>query len=196
MHVLHAISRMKSTELLDPEATGKVETLRWRDGALEMIDQRVLPMRVEYRRYDSRRGRGRRHPQHGGARGAGNRLRRRLWRRAGSAAPGSAAAAAAFCAGLEARSSFSARSRPTAVNLSWALASPASPLSLALGAAGAARNRERAAGRSARDSRRGHRDQPRHGQPRRRAGSGRRARADPLQRRRAGHRRPRHGARA
>ncbi len=29
-----------------------VQTLRWRDGHLEMIDQRVLPERFEYLRYD------------------------------------------------------------------------------------------------------------------------------------------------
>jgi len=33
--------------------TTRVETLRWRDGALEMIDQRLLPLRLEYRRCTS-----------------------------------------------------------------------------------------------------------------------------------------------
>jgi methylthioribose-1-phosphate isomerase len=32
-----------------------VQTLRWRDGHLEMIDQRVLPQRFEYLRYGKRR---------------------------------------------------------------------------------------------------------------------------------------------
>jgi methylthioribose-1-phosphate isomerase len=30
-----------------------VQTLRWRNGVLEMIDQRVLPSRFEYLRYES-----------------------------------------------------------------------------------------------------------------------------------------------
>ena len=33
-----------------------VETLRWRDDALEMIDQRMLPMQTMFRRYDSAEG--------------------------------------------------------------------------------------------------------------------------------------------
>jgi methylthioribose-1-phosphate isomerase len=33
--------------------TNTVETLRWRNGRLEMIDQRVLPARFEYLPYGS-----------------------------------------------------------------------------------------------------------------------------------------------
>ena len=31
----------------------KIETLRWRNNKLEMIDQRILPARFEYRAFDS-----------------------------------------------------------------------------------------------------------------------------------------------
>lgn len=34
------------------EASSRAETLRWRDGRLEMIDQRVLPGVFVYRDYD------------------------------------------------------------------------------------------------------------------------------------------------
>ena len=34
-------------------ASSMIETMRWRDGKLEMIDQRVLPARFEYLAYDS-----------------------------------------------------------------------------------------------------------------------------------------------
>ncbi|MCK4863834.1 MAG: S-methyl-5-thioribose-1-phosphate isomerase, partial [Gammaproteobacteria bacterium] len=30
-----------------------IETLRWKDGCLEMIDQRILPASFEYIKYDS-----------------------------------------------------------------------------------------------------------------------------------------------
>jgi methylthioribose-1-phosphate isomerase len=112
---------MKYTELLDPEATGKVETLRWREGTLEMIDQRVLPMRVEYRRYDN-------------AEGVAEAIRSMVVR--GAPAIGCAAAYGValgalrlvsrervdFRNGLEAAFQLLGASRPTAVNLSWALA--------------------------------------------------------------------------
>ncbi len=47
---------MNRTDLRLPTSAATVETLRWRDDALEMIDQRVLPMRFEYKRYDSAEG--------------------------------------------------------------------------------------------------------------------------------------------
>ena len=34
----------------------KVETLRWRNNRLEMIDQRILPAAFEYKTYDSAEG--------------------------------------------------------------------------------------------------------------------------------------------
>lgn len=34
-------------------AAGRVETLRWRDGRLEMIDQRALPFAIRYLSFDS-----------------------------------------------------------------------------------------------------------------------------------------------
>jgi len=41
-------------------ASGKpasgVETLRWKDGRIEMIDQRVLPARFDYLAFDSAEG--------------------------------------------------------------------------------------------------------------------------------------------
>ena len=112
---------MNHTDLLDPEATGKVETLRWRNGALEMIDQRVLPMRVEYRRYDN-------------AEGVAEAIRSMVVR--GAPAIGCAAAYGValaglrllsrervdFLHGLETAFQILGASRPTAVNLSWALA--------------------------------------------------------------------------
>ena len=112
---------MNHTQLLDPEATGKVETLRWHNGALEMIDQRVLPMRVEYRRYDN-------------AEGVAEAIRSMVVRGApaiGCAAAYGVALAALrlvsrervdFAKGLEAAFQILGASRPTAVNLSWALA--------------------------------------------------------------------------
>lgn len=97
----------------------RVETLRWRDDALEMIDQRVLPARFEYVRFDS---------ADSVARGIRDMVVR------GAPAIG---CAAAYGIALEARrlkehadfeSALStafgilAQSRPTAVNLGWALA--------------------------------------------------------------------------
>lgn len=97
-----------------------VETLRWRDGCLEMIDQRVLPARFEYLRY------------HGAAEVAEG-IRSMVVR--GAPAIGCAAAYGialealalrqadrdAFDAGMEAGFEVLAASRPTAVNLFWAL---------------------------------------------------------------------------
>lgn len=99
----------------------KVATLRWRDDALEMIDQRVLPASFEYRRYDC-------------AQGVASAIQEMVVR--GAPAIG---VAAAFGIALEARRLISlsqtkfnssmetgfdllANSRPTAVNLFWSLA--------------------------------------------------------------------------
>jgi len=98
----------------------KVETLRWRDAALEMIDQRVLPARFEYLRY-------------GNADEVAQGIRTMVVR--GAPAIGCAAAygvalqaitlrlvsRADFDAGLEKAFTVLAESRPTAVNLFWAL---------------------------------------------------------------------------
>lgn len=97
-----------------------IETLRFRADHLEMIDQRVLPARFEYLPYDS-------------AEGVAEGIRAMVVR--GAPAIGCAAAygvaleaqrlrnqpAAAFVAGLEAGLALLAASRPTAVNLFWAL---------------------------------------------------------------------------
>jgi methylthioribose-1-phosphate isomerase len=97
-----------------------IETLRFRAGRLEMIDQRVLPARFEYLPYDT-------------AEGVAEGIRAMVVR--GAPAIGCAAAygvaleaqrlrnqpAAAFVAGLEAGLALLAASRPTAVNLFWAL---------------------------------------------------------------------------
>jgi methylthioribose-1-phosphate isomerase len=124
---------MNRTQPSDPQAAARVETLRWRDGALEMIDQRVLPMRLEYRRYDS-------------AEGVAEAIRSMVVRGAPAigcaAAYGIALAAlalashahASFLQGLEEAFQLLGASRPTAVNLSWALARQRR-LALALGAA-------------------------------------------------------------
>ncbi len=97
-----------------------VETFRWRDGCLEMIDQRVLPARFEYVRY-------------GSAADVAQGIRLMVVR--GAPAIGCAAAYGvalesgqlrcasrdAFVAGMEDGFSVLAASRPTAVNLFWAL---------------------------------------------------------------------------
>ncbi len=97
-----------------------VETLRWRAGALEMIDQRVLPARFEYLR-------------HGSAAEVAQGIRAMVVR--GAPAIGCAAAygialealalqqesRGVFGAGLERAFEVLAESRPTAVNLFWAL---------------------------------------------------------------------------
>jgi methylthioribose-1-phosphate isomerase len=98
----------------------KVETLRWRDGRIEMIDQRILPLAFEYLSYDS-------------SEGVAEAIRSMVVR--GAPAIG---VAAAYGVALEAirqqhapREVFAASmnkglkilsaSRPTAVNLFWAL---------------------------------------------------------------------------
>ncbi|MCK9395024.1 MAG: S-methyl-5-thioribose-1-phosphate isomerase [Methylobacter sp.] len=97
-----------------------VETLRWRDGRLEMIDQRVLPARFEYLPYSS-------------ASEVAEGIRSMVVR--GAPAIGCAAAYGvaleamalrqanrdAFAAGMEKGFDVLAASRPTAVNLFWAL---------------------------------------------------------------------------
>jgi len=97
-----------------------VETLRYRNGKLEMIDQRVLPAHFEYLPYDS-------------AQGVAEGIRSMVVR--GAPAIGCAAAygaaleavrlqalpAADFAAELEQGLAVLAASRPTAVNLFWAL---------------------------------------------------------------------------
>ena len=97
-----------------------VETLRWRDEALELIDQRLLPMQTAFLRYDS-------------AAGVAEAIRGMVVRGApaiGCAAAYGVALAAlelsrrpdsAFGEGLEAAFRILGASRPTAVNLSWAL---------------------------------------------------------------------------
>jgi len=97
-----------------------VETLRWRGGALEMIDQRALPARFEYLRYGSAvevaegiramvvRGA----PAIGCAAAYGVALQALTLRQASQEA---------FATGLEEGFGLLAASRPTAVNLFWAL---------------------------------------------------------------------------
>ena len=97
-----------------------IETLRWQDNRLEMIDQRVLPARFEYLSYDS-------------AAGVAHGIRAMVVR--GAPAIGCAAAYGvalealrlketapeAFLSGMEKGFASLAQSRPTAVNLFWAL---------------------------------------------------------------------------
>jgi methylthioribose-1-phosphate isomerase len=97
-----------------------VETLRWRDGKLEMIDQRVLPARFEYLAYTS-------------AAETAEGIRSMVVR--GAPAIGCAAAYGValealrmrdvaptdFTVGVEQAFAVLAASRPTAVNLFWAL---------------------------------------------------------------------------
>ena len=100
--------------------TQAVQTLRWVDGALEMMDQRILPARFEYITYASAlevaegirsmvvRGA----PAIGCAAAYGVALEALLLRQA---------APAAFVTGMEHAFEVLAASRPTAVNLFWAL---------------------------------------------------------------------------
>src|SRR5713226_1060436 len=97
-----------------------VETLRWRDGRLELIDQRVLPARLEYASCTT-------------AAEVADAIRSMVVR--GAPAIGCAAAfgvaleaqreqhrtRAEFSAAMEAAFETLAASRPTAVNLFWAL---------------------------------------------------------------------------
>jgi len=98
----------------------KVETLKWQDGRLEMIDQRVLPARFEYLPYTSAsdvaegirlmvvRGA----PAIGCAAAYGVALEAMVLRNASREA---------FVAGMAKGFEILAASRPTAVNLFWAL---------------------------------------------------------------------------
>lgn len=104
----------------DATLSSRVETLRWRDGRLELIDQRVLPAEIVYRSYDS-------------AAGVSEGIRSMVVR--GAPAIGCAAAYGVALEALRlvdrAKTEFDARmaeaftalagSRPTAVNLFWAL---------------------------------------------------------------------------
>jgi methylthioribose-1-phosphate isomerase len=103
-----------------PQPGQSVETLRWAQDRLEMIDQRILPARFEYRSYET-------------AVGVAEGIRSMVVRGApaiGCAAAYGVALAArelqhaaqdAFAAGMEAAFAQLAASRPTAVNLFWAL---------------------------------------------------------------------------
>jgi methylthioribose-1-phosphate isomerase len=104
-----------------PALASKVETLRWRDGRFEMIDQRALPAVIRYLQFES-------------AAAVAGGIRSMVVR--GAPAIGCAAAygvalealrlqnkkPADFGTGLEAGFAALAASRPTAVNLFWALA--------------------------------------------------------------------------
>lgn len=105
---------------VDATLSSRVETLRWRDGRLEMIDQRVLPARFDYLAFDS-------------AEGVAQAIRSMVVR--GAPAIGCAAAYGIalesrrlkglprpeFFSGMEQAFTLLAQSRPTAVNLFWAL---------------------------------------------------------------------------
>lgn len=98
----------------------KIETLRWSDGVLEMIDQRILPATFMYLQYDSAAAvaegirsmvvRGA--PAIGVAAAYGVALEAQRLR----AAPGES-----FQRGMDEGFNLLAQSRPTAVNLFWAL---------------------------------------------------------------------------
>jgi methylthioribose-1-phosphate isomerase len=105
---------------MKPSQAKQVETLRWCNGYLEMIDQRVLPAEFRYLRYDS-------------AEAVAQGIREMVVR--GAPAIGCAAAygvalealrqrgaaAADFAGRMERGFDALAASRPTAVNLFWAL---------------------------------------------------------------------------
>ncbi len=104
----------------DKKLVNKINTLRWIDGVLEMLDQRALPMHVDYLRYDS-------------AATVAEAIKTMVVR--GAPAIGCAAAYGValealrlranarddFFAGIEHGIAVLAASRPTAVNLFWAL---------------------------------------------------------------------------
>jgi methylthioribose-1-phosphate isomerase len=98
-----------------------VDTLRWRDGQLEMIDQRVLPAQFRYLRYDNAEA---------VAQGIHDMVVRGAPAIGCAAAYGVAlealrqrgASAADFTGAMERAFALLAASRPTAVNLFWALA--------------------------------------------------------------------------
>jgi methylthioribose-1-phosphate isomerase len=104
----------------DSALSSRVETLRWRDNRIEMIDQRVLPARFDYLAFDSAEGVARAirdmvvrgAPAIGCAAAYGVAL---------EAARLAGAAPAAFSSGLGKAFDALAASRPTAVNLFWAL---------------------------------------------------------------------------
>ena len=97
-----------------------IETLRWKDSVFEMIDQRILPFKFEYLSYDS-------------AEGVAEGIRSMVVR--GAPAIGCAAAFGialealrlcdhnklSFTTGLNKGFEILSKSRPTAVNLFWAL---------------------------------------------------------------------------
>jgi methylthioribose-1-phosphate isomerase len=104
----------------DVALSSRVETLRWRDNRIEMIDQRALPARVEYLAFDS-------------ATGVAQAIRSMVVR--GAPAIGCAAAYGIalesqrlkglarpdFLSAMQQAFTLLAQSRPTAVNLFWAL---------------------------------------------------------------------------
>ncbi len=110
---------VRSPSLLAENQAG-IQTLRWSAGRLEMIDQRVLPARFEYQRYTN-------------ASEVAQGIRLMVVR--GAPAIGCAAAygialesialrgttRARFAAGMQEAFAVLAASRPTAVNLFWAL---------------------------------------------------------------------------
>ncbi len=118
----HAGRQAIAGDSLGPMTVGQgaVQTLRWADGRLEMIDQRVLPARFEYQRYAN-------------AAEVAKGIRSMVVR--GAPAIGCAAAYGialesialrgtsreCFAAGMHEGFAVLAASRPTAVNLSWAL---------------------------------------------------------------------------
>ncbi len=99
----------------------RVETLRWCDGHLEMIDQRVLPAQFRSLRYDDAQGvaQGIRDMVVRGAPAIGCAAAYGI---ALEALRGRTSAAADFAGALERGFEVLAASRPTAVNLFWALA--------------------------------------------------------------------------
>ena len=106
--------------MIAPGKVAPVDTLRWNDGAVELIDQRILPGQVEYVRYDT-------------AAGVATGIRDMVIR--GAPAIGCAAAygvaleairqkdrtPAEFRARLEDAFKVLGESRPTAVNLAWVI---------------------------------------------------------------------------
>ena len=172
-------------------------TIEWQDDAVVMIDQRKLPASEIYVTLQDR-GRSRQGDQdHGHSRRAGHRRggghghRARACGAARPPAPSSSPPSSSKICDLM------AATRPTAVNLFWAI--ERMKRAFARGGAGRRIGRRRCRIASSAKRERIHDEDvaelPRDGRVRRDAGAGRRAHPDALQRRRAGHRGLRHGAR-
>ena len=110
-----------SEALAETEFHSMIKTIEWTDDGVRMIDQRKLPTVEEYPAVPNlRRSRGS-HPRHGCARRSGNRRRCRNGRGARRRRSKARDRANELRADFETITSTLAATRPTAVNLFWAI---------------------------------------------------------------------------